>query len=158
MSERGAIVRDHGMGGFLCPPLHPMHNYEVQTDLRRRRKNRSSMSLEYALTCEWLHEDTKNRVRGLLAGWEDSKPTLDAPEVQEWILQVLGYFRGCYRGAGPEPECWNVSNLRIPKKGEPAISNEEHAGVHLIRKYYPEYQVNAAHFEAACWGTKPQVA
>lgn len=149
--KRGIIVRD-GMGGFLNPPTHPEHILHVQTDLRRRPENRSSMSLSAAAECAWLDPATRRSARAKLDAWDANKPTLDAPESQEWIRQVLGYFRNCYRGVGDEPECWHAGNLRITEEPRPA---DEHAGVRLIRKYYPDYQPTPEHFAEAYWGTKP---
>ena len=51
--EKGKIVH-RGMGGFLCPPGHPMLTMSVETDLRRKPENRGSMALDYAAKCEYL--------------------------------------------------------------------------------------------------------
>ena len=93
--EKGKIVQ-HGLGGFLCPPGHPMYTQSVETDLRRKPENRTTMSLEYAAESPMLDDVTKAVVRTILNTWERNKPALDSPEIQEWILQVLGYFRGCF--------------------------------------------------------------
>jgi hypothetical protein len=147
--EHGRIVM-RGMGGFLNPPTHPEHNQSVQS----ARGDTFSLSLSTAVECEWLNDATRTTARTVLAAWK--RPPLDSPEVQEWILQVLGYFRGCYKGEGPEPQCWHADRLRILKSGDDARPNEEHAGIHLIRQYYPEYEPTGEHFAAAYWGTKPQ--
>lgn len=94
-TEKGKIVK-HGMGGFLCPPGHPMHEYSVETDLRRRPENRTSMSLEYAVESPMLDAATKAAAKALLAYWEGSKRPLKSAAVRDWIHQVLGYFKGCY--------------------------------------------------------------
>lgn len=151
--ERGIIVRG-GMGGFLNPPTHPEHNLSVEFDLRRRKENRGSCSLSAAVDMAWLDDAIRAAAKHRIESWQ--RPPLDSPEVQEWILQVLGYFRNCYRGDGPEPECWNAGKLRIVKSGDDERPTEEHAGVHLIRKYYPEYEPTGEQLSAAYWGTKPQ--
>lgn len=140
--ERGTVVIG-GMGGFLCPPEHPEHSYSVRT-------KHGSYSLSCATTCEWLDEDTRKNAHNLLSKWSDNRPPIDSPGVRDWIHNVLGYFRGCYKGDGAEPECWHVSNLKFG--GNSPIEN--HAGVHLIREYYPEYVPTDGDFENAYWGTK----
>lgn len=157
--EPGKIIGGtpkHGMGGFLNPPGHPEHTHHVETDLRRKPENRGSMSLSSAVECAWLDPFTRAEAKRLLAQWQENRPALKSPEVQDWIRQVLGYFRNSYRGEGPEPECWYAEKLRILKPGDEARPNEEHAGVHLIGKYYPEYVPTAEHFAEAYWGTKPE--
>ena len=80
---------------------------------------------------------------------------LPLADVHEWVLQVLGYYKGCYcRGDGVQPEDWHAGNLLIDSR-EPMASADKHAGVHLIRRYYPEYQPTDADFAEAYWGTKP---
>ena len=154
MQEKGAIVQE-GMGGLLCPPGHPMLTQSVETDLRRKPENRSRMSLEYALESPGLDAATRAVVRTILATWERLKPPLDSPEVREWILQVLGYFRGCFN-FHPENEAgWHAANLTIESDADPLEKADFHAGVHLIRQYYPDYQPSAADFTAAYWGKKP---
>jgi len=152
MSEKGRIVNT-GAGGFLNPPGHPEHKYSIETDLRQRPENRGSMSLSGAVDCEWLDAATRAAAKAKLDSWVPLP--LDAPEVQDWIRQVIGYFWGCYRNTTlHEPECWFVDKLYILKSGDAARPNEEHAGVHLIRKYYPEYSPVAVHFSEAYWGKK----
>ena len=60
--DKGKIVM-RGMGGFLCPPDHPMHKQSVETDLRRRPENRGWMSLEAAVDCEYLDNATRLAAR-----------------------------------------------------------------------------------------------
>jgi hypothetical protein len=143
------INRSRGMGGFLNPPGHPAHTMHV------REGCDNSTSLEYALTCEWLAQGIKDEVKRVLDEWERNKLPLSDPAVQSWIHQVLGYFRGCYRNpAFNDDEQWNVSKVIIDKR-DPLANAADHCGVHLIRKYYPEYQPSKADFACAYWGTKP---
>lgn len=157
MNEKGRIVNE-GMGGFLCPPGHPMHHKSVETDLRRRPENRGRMCLTSAADCEWLDDATRSKARQILADWQPLP--LDSPKVREWVLQVLGYFRGCYcRGNGLQPEDWHAVNLLIvgvtPGLEPSDVTPDKHAGVHLIRKYYSDFTATDAHFEQAYWGKKP---
>jgi hypothetical protein len=149
--ERGIIVHT-GMGGFLCPPTHPMHSMSVQTDLRRRPENRGGMSLETAVSCEYLEDSTREAARRILRGWE--RLPIDHPDVVDWIRQVLGYFRHCYRNPDvPETEQWNAGQLLIVV--DSTICNPtNHAGVHLIRKYYPIFNPSSDDWRNAYWGKK----
>jgi len=149
------VVAGSGMGGFLNPPGHPEHTHHVATDLQKRPENRSGMSLSVAVECDWLSPTARADAKRMLDEWQANRPALDSPEVKDWVHKVLGYFRVSYRGEGPEPECWHVANLIFLKAGDAARPNEEHAGVHLIRKYYPEYSPTAEDFAGAYWGKKP---
>jgi hypothetical protein len=152
-TEQGRII-GRGAGGFLNPPTHPEHNYSVETDLQQRPEDRGSMSLSYAVSCEWLDSDTRRAAAKMLKDWQKNKPGLNDPAVQEWIGQVLGYFRNCYAAPGrdmDDPETWHADKLAIAN-GERAYSVERHAGVHFIREFYPEYKPSTADFDRAKWG------
>jgi hypothetical protein len=105
------------------------------------------MSLERAVTCEWLDEETKQVAQHTLDSW--NKLPLEAPEIQDWILQILGYFKGCYY-FGSESD-----GLTVNEKQDPMQAIDSHAGVHLIRQYYPDFQPTSEHFTNAYWGQKP---
>jgi hypothetical protein len=154
MQQKGRIVME-GMGGFLCPPTHPMLTKSVQTDLRRKPENRTCMSLEYAVDSPMLDPATRAAVRTVLKTWKRQKPALDSPTVQEWILQVLGYFRGCFNFHPENETGWQAGNLTIDSGVDPLENADFHAGVHLIRRYYPEYQPTRDHFLQGYWGSKP---
>lgn len=150
-SNYGKIDRTSGMGGFLNPPTHPEHTISVRSSYG----NTFFMSLSSAAEAEWLDPSTRGTARGILKAW---KPLpIESPEVQDWIRQVLGYFRNCYRGDGSEPECWNASNL-VTDRTDLRFDVDRHAGVHLIRKYYPEYVPLSVQFRESYWGKKPEVA
>jgi hypothetical protein len=149
-TEKGRI-KHSGMGGFLNPPTHPEHTMSVEIDLRRRPENRGGMSLSSAVESEWLADETRAEAARVLRHWQ--RPALDSPEVQQWIAQVLGYFANCYRNpAAKAGEEWNASNLIIDRERDPVASADDHAGVNLIRKYYPEYAPSAEDFARAKWG------
>lgn len=154
--EKGRIVRGSA-GSFLDPPGYPTHSFEVETDLRRRPQNRGTMSLTYAAEqATWLDDATRNAARRLLAEWASKRPSLDDPDIQDWIHQVLGYFRDQYAGLRAEQtgSKWDVSNLRSDAKVDPVLNADLHAGVHLIRQYYPEFKPTQRDFAQAYWGTK----
>lgn len=146
------IVHNSGQGGFLCPPSHPMHTTHVETDLHRQPENRGSMSLEYALTCEWIDESVKIACRKLLADWDASKPGLDDPTVKTWVRSTLAYFRGCYDGGDQFGDRrWDASNLRTNRDADPMLNVDLHAGVHFVLRYYPDFMPTADDFTGK-WG------
>lgn len=155
MKERG-LITSPGAGGFLCPPTHPEHTQHVQTDLRRRPWNRGSLSLSSAVECDWLDDATRANAKRILDTWQENKPALDSTEIIEWKRQVLGYFAGCYKGDGENP--WNCSALRITKDADPMLNFDLHAGVRMIRQYYPGFVPTRDDFNSAYWGTKTSKA
>lgn len=153
----GEKIVNEGMGGFLCPPNHPMHKFSVQTG--RRDNPNGCYSLEAVAECSWLSPSIKGRASGILKRWQAEKLPLSDPLVQDWVRNVLGYFKGCYKVQTKQGEpSWNVSDLRILPDIDPILNADLHAGVRLIRQYYPEYQPSPDDFKAAYWGTKPQTA
>jgi len=151
--EHGAIDNS-GMGGFLNPPTHPEHIKSVRTELHRRRENQGGMSLSCAVNSEYLDNDTRQQAKRILDEWQ--APLIDSEEIQEWILQVLGYFRNMYNKTGGDN--WACDNLTVDRDSDPITLIDQHAGINLIRQYYPDFTPVAKHFEEAYWGTKPQVA
>jgi len=144
--ERGRIVKE-SMGSFLDPPTYPTHFYSVETDLNRPRKYRGCMSLTFAVKCEWLHDITKQKAKELLDSWQ--RPPIDRADIQDWIHQVLGYFHHCYKG-----KSWKAEDLIIDSERDPIEHQDEHAGVHWIRRFYPEYRLTKEDLEKAYWGSK----
>lgn len=141
------------MGGFLNPPGHPEYAYSVESDLRRRPENRSRMSLSYAADCEWLNRDTRHQARKLLNQWSKNRPTLNDPAIQDWICNILGYFRHCY----VKPYGTNrAGDLLIDANRNPLRFAHEHAGIQYIRRFYPEFHPGARHFAGAYWGERKQ--
>ena len=153
--EKGLIVHP-GMGGFLNPPTHPEHDWHVETDLRRRPENRGGMSLSAAVDATWLDPATRAEAKKLLKSWQPPSPS--SPEITDWRQQVLGYFRGCYRNPGSPDGEWNASNLVIDQNRDPIANADDHAGVHLIREFYPDYVPTEDNFGGAYWGSKPERA
>lgn len=144
--EKGRITSS-GMGGFLNPPTHPEHTMHVEIDLRRRPENRGGLSLSSAVDCDWLDAGTRMAAKAVLNSWQ--APPMESAEIQAWILQVLGYFRSCYQGTNGS---WNAYDLVIDKERDPVVNADTHAGVNLIRKYYPSFVPSAEHFQNAKWG------
>lgn len=146
------VTDRHGMGGFLNPPGHPEHTQSVETDLRRKPENRGSMSLSAAMEADYLDPKIRYQARRILERWtaENASATPDP----KWVRQVLGYFRHCYRGpvALPNGEHWRVERLSINPERDPMAYPADHAGVNLIRKYYPGYEPTAVEFSEAKWG------
>ncbi len=152
--RRDAKVAHNGQGGFLDPPEYPSHEYHVQTDLRRRPENRGSMSLDYAAAeAPWLDPETKREAKALIDKWKKSRPPLDSTKVQDWIHQVLGYFKNAYRKLDGGAQEWHVSNLVFDDR-DPVENADDHAGVHLIRKFYPEFTPTHEDFQRGHWGKR----
>lgn len=146
------IVTDSGSGGFLNPPGHPEHTQSVETDLRRRPENRGRMSLSGAVTADYLPPVIRGRASGILKRWANENAGTE-PDAA-WVAQVLGYFRNCYRNpAAPEGQEWHAGNLVIDRDRDPMAEPADHAGINLIRQYYPGFQPTAEHFASAKWGT-----
>ena len=154
--NKGRIVRG-GQGGFLNPPDHPDHAVHVETELRRHRENRATMSLTYAANDDALDDYARNAAQGRLDKWDAEKHPLTHPDVKDWIAQVLGYFRGCYKGFPVRSDSpWNADNLIIDQERDPVEHADTHAGVHFIRGFYPDFEPSVEHFIGAYWGTKPE--
>lgn len=147
-----ARIVNCGIGGFLNPPTHPEHTMGVNT-YDRNGRNDGCMSLSSAIepASSWLPEETRAQARKILADWK--APAIDSPEVQDWIRQVLGYFRNCYRPAGTVGRC-AVDKLEIDER-DPMVNIDHHAGVYFIRCFYPEFTPTVEHFTGAYWGSKP---
>jgi hypothetical protein len=151
--EKARIVSG-GAGGFLNPPTHPEHHFHVMTDLRRRPENRGSMSLESAAGSDWIDPATRAEARKMLRDWVP--PPLSSAAISDWAHQVLGYFRSMYRNDNaPRGQEWNASAMHVDPDRDPLLNADAHAGVHFIRKFYPDYMPSRADFAGAYWGTRP---
>lgn len=142
-----------GQNNFLSPPEHPTHRFHVETDRNRRKENRSSYSLDYAVYCESIGSPVRKQVARMLEAWGASRPSLDAPEVRDWVSRVLGYFRDCYI---PENGDRSASEMLVDRERDPLAHSDSHAGVAFVRDFYPEFNPTSADFAAAYWGRKPQ--
>lgn len=152
-TEKGRIIHP-GMGGFLNPPTHPEHDWHVETDLRRRPENRGGMSLTAAAEATWLDSSTRAEAKKLLKSWRPPPP--NSPEIIDWRQQMLGYFKTMYRNDNaPSGHEWDASTMYIDPERDPILNADAHAGVHYIRKFYPDYVPTETDFEGAYWGTKP---
>lgn len=162
---RARISRRGGMGNLLAAPGYPTHHAHVETahvDKIGRIHcwaDGGSMSIDYAATEDAdLPEWVRNAARKMIEDWRAARPSLDAPEVQAWIAHCLGYFRGCYRNPdAPEGREWYADKMIIDKSRDPIAFQDDHAAVHCIRKFYPEYQLTAADLERAHWGDHNRV-
>lgn len=153
MKAKKARIMNDGMGGFLCPPGHPMHSQSIDYG------EGGCMCLETAEHAEWLDKSVRDEAARILSAWKPMP--LESAEVQTWISSVLRYFKGCYRNPDVEGEAqWHAANLltrnsSISARGtyirdrNPLEWIEDHAGVRLIRKYYPNFYPTREHFDNA---------
>jgi hypothetical protein len=115
------------------------------------------MSLTAAVKSEWLVDDIRAEAQQMLDYWQETKPSLEDAEIKDWIAQVLGYFRNCYKGQddgeyGRGP--WSAEALIVDASRNPLPNADDHAGVHYIREFYPEYTPTKEDFDAAFWGAR----
>jgi len=154
----GKVVNE-GAGGFLSPPTHPEHTQSVRSTFG----DTFFMSLSSARDSEWLNQETRIKAKWILKKWNPLP--VDHEDVQDWIHHVLGYFKNCYKGKREcddltcekcTNEAWNADKLRIRRKVDPMRAGmyNLHAGVHLIRKYYPDFKPTENDFANAYRGTK----
>lgn len=148
-------LTNQGMGGFLNPPTHPEHEWSIiEVNGRKNPENLEAQSLSGVIGEGSIWDGfTRGAAKAKLKNWQPLP--IDDPAVQDWIQQVLGYFRGCYANPElPEPGRWNASTLLISSERDPLEWADLHAGVRLIRKYYPEFQPTREQFAEAYWGMK----
>ena len=147
-SNWGKIVggKEGNSGCFLNPPTYPTYNYSVTSIYG----DTFWLSLDCAVKTEWLDGETRIKAWGLLKRWK--KPDINSKEVQEWILQVLGYFKNCYL---PSYKSKNVSDLLI-RNWNPLKHTKRHRGVDCIRRWFPEFNLTEKHIKDAYWGSKPK--
>ena len=134
-----ARIIQSGMGGFLNPPGHPEHTTSVETDLRWRPENRGRMSLTAASKCGYIDPAIRAKATRLLTAYVP--PDIASDEGRTWARSVLGYFRGCYRNpqkAGEDQ--WHAAHVDVDSNRDPLANADDHAGVHWIRKWYPEFR------------------
>ena len=146
MKDRAKIVNS-GMGGFLNPPTHPEHNFSVSST----KRDDFHLSLSGAAKCDYIIDNVREAAQKLLDDWV--APDIDSDEIQDWIHQVLGYFRNCYSPDGIDRK---VSDCKITAGNPFEIGIMRHLGVLHILNYYPEYQPRGIDFMNAYWGQKKE--
>ena len=71
---------------------------------------------------------------------------------------MLGYFRGCFNFHPENESGWHAGNLTIDSDVDPLEHADFHAGVHLIRRYYPEYQPTPRTLPAGLLGKEARMS
>lgn len=165
------IVRTgQGMGGFMAPPGHPDHFYEVRgywprgdraVNVARRREADSCSSVSSVVADEYSEypEHVKDR----------AKKILDSAELtcsEAWVRSVYGYFRNSYSPDGTDrnvshaistnklrclcgEEFWNHKGLDAHLNTGNAPGHfcrtcaEHHLGYLCVRGYFPDHQPRA---------------
>lgn len=142
------IIKQGSAGSFLEPPTHPSHHYEVTG-------HGYFASIMAAAKDPEVDIYTRTQAKTILRKWR--APAITNKEVQDWIYQVLGYFKHCYKSLDPsldEEETWYASNVRIDTELDPVVNQNQHVGVHFIKKYYPKFVLTHTIAAQAYWGTK----
>lgn len=133
-----------GMGGSLNPPTHPEHTRSVVEKYLNGHEC-GSMSLSFAARMNFAP------AQHLLEEWK--APPIESEVVQQWVRQILGYFKDCYRNPiAPEARQWDADKMVISPELDPMKEVNEHAGVHHIRKFYPDFAPTPEQFAEARWG------
>ena len=126
------------MGNFLCPPTYPTHFFHVETDRNRRKENRGGVSLESAKDYSWIHESARVEAYKLLRDWQ--RPAIDSEEIEDWIVEVLRYFKNCYLSSKQVASGKrNVSDLICNSEFNPYAYKDIQAGTAFIQRYYPDF-------------------
>lgn len=157
------IVRDgQGSGGFLAPPGHPSHFYELRGYYRDKVKADPDIiaGVDYAL--DPGNEDVPQSVRNQAQRILDSAQLVDS---ERWERMVYGYFRSSYAPpsgsrnvsdsvSSSEVYCvcgesfWNERDFgyHIERAGDghsrifPMFPPERHLGYLCVKEYFPEHQ------------------
>jgi len=87
-----AAVVSGSMGCAFDAPGYPSYNYEVETDLTRKKENRGCMNIDYALTQDYISPSIKSKINKLIAAWNTSKAPLSAAVTKKWIKECVAYF------------------------------------------------------------------
>ena len=141
-----------GMGGFLNPPGHPKHSFHVAWGKSSRDDGACSLTHAVGDGARYLPEAIVEKARALLYEWEQEKGD---PE-PDWVHKMLGYFRNCYRNPTWQgDEQWHGDKVIIDSSRDPIVSADDHAGVHHIRSFYPDFMPSRDDFAKAYWGKKP---
>jgi hypothetical protein len=98
-------IKPGSSGGFMCPPGHPNHSYEmVGYESPRHRTEIFAGSIGYALTEDFDGSPViRDRVQRIM----------DAAELVEsdlWVRSVYGYFRSMYVPASGDRNASNLIN------------------------------------------------
>lgn len=146
-------TENKGAGSFLEPPFSKTHQFGIVAGYDHGNGYQEYASIEYYLNNENVPNSAKRQIKSIIG--KEEKPPIDDPAIQEWILHVLGYFKSCYVGQDKQGNfSWNASDLVIEKNSDPVLNANNHAGVHFIRKYYPDFMPTQEHFDKAYWGQK----
>lgn len=133
MKKYNARIVNKGFGCFLNPPTYPEYSKSVFFwDIKPEFGQYCCLS--YAVDWNRLEDNIKQAAKQILDTWQ--KPDINNPDIQKWILKVMKTYKHLYRGLDGN---WAWSDLLKDKQYDPVINQDSHAGVHFIRKYYPEF-------------------
>lgn len=87
-----AIITNGSMGSYLAPPLYPSHLFEVTINLKRRKENRGSMNIDYALKCDYISPHVKSKIKALISDWEVKKPKETEQVFIKWVDNCIAHW------------------------------------------------------------------
>jgi hypothetical protein len=131
------------------PPGHPMHAAHIAYE----GYGEVPLSAPFDVDDPIIVPESDRKLAELaLATWDANKPPLEAPEIQQWILAVLGYYEAHYANRTfKEPQCWAPIYLLYDTRRDPMAYIEHHAGVHFVQRFYPDFIPTHEHFKRAKW-------
>lgn len=160
---------NESMGSFLTPPNHPSRKQSIKFYDGGHGYIALNKDIYLSDGYSYVPQKIKDEVREIFEEYEKNKPPINNPLVKDWIYQVLGYFKNCFRG-----KCgsWEAGKLKIKSPlfqradGKNLtqkeildflvsnFSQKNHAGIHCIKEYYPDYIAKKNHFKKAYWGKR----
>ena len=156
-------IKTGSQGNAFDPPRYPTHKYHIENN-----KKTCYLSIDKDIyekdEYSYIDNEIKLECKKIIEKWDIDKLPLDHDLVKDWIYQMLGYFKDCFKGLENN---WNCDKMKV-RDYKKIFSKSEfyykflvttqslHFGVHHIRKYYPEYVATEDDFENAYWG-KPKL-
>ena len=149
-------TENKGAGSFLEPPFSKTHQFGIVAGYDHGNGYQEYSSIDYYLSDANVPQSAKHVIQRIIG--KTDIPSIDYPEIQDWICHVLDYFKNCYSGQDSKGEIsYNVSDLRIDPAADPLLNCDIHAGVHFIRKYYPSFIPTREQFDKAYWGKSSSI-
>lgn len=157
MCQKKFYIIQGSQGCFIDPPNYPTYKYYIE-DISKTCSISLSKNMLNNPEYSYVDRDVKLKAEKLINVWFENRPCLSSPIVKDWIYQVLGYFSNCFQSIDGS---WDADKLRCKH-----LKNKDknfyyrymvrtqllNAGVHHIKKFYPEYKASMEDFRNAYWG------